>query len=119
MKRHLPAVLVAGWGVLNGLLLVVLAVYRENSMTYWLWGGVVLVVELAALAVLVSSRAGTDQHVRYRVRDRGAGGVLPAAIGLLLVALCPVYGLWLLVVAVPLLMLSVALAVHGTTARER
>lgn len=66
MKRHLPAVLVAGWGVLNGLLLVVLAVYRENSMTYWLWGGVVLVVELAALSVLVSSRAGTDQHVRYR-----------------------------------------------------
>ncbi|MFH9085812.1 hypothetical protein [Streptomyces sp. NPDC017673] len=118
MKRHLTAVLVAGWGALNGLLLVVLAVYRENVMTYWLWGGVVLVLELFALAVLASSRARTDQHVRYRVPDRGAGGVLPGAIGLLLVGLCLVYGYWLLVVAVPLLMLSVALAVRGTTARE-
>lgn len=119
MRRHLPAVLVAGWGVLNGLLLVVLAIYRENTMTYWLWGGVVLVLQLFALAVLVSSRARPDQHVRYRVPDRGAGGVLPGAVGLLLAGLCLVYGRWLLVVAVPLLMLSVALVVRGTTAREK
>jgi hypothetical protein len=88
-------------------------------MVYWLWGGVVLVLELAALAVLLSSRTAPDQHVRYHVPDRGAGAVLPAAIGLLLVTLCFVYGRWLLAVAVPLLILAAALAVRGTTARER
>ncbi|MEU0007301.1 hypothetical protein ABZ079_24230 [Streptomyces sp. NPDC006314] len=119
MKRHLPAAVVAGWGLLNGVLLAVLAVYGESAMVYWLWGGVVLVLELAALAVLSSSRTAPDQHVRYHVPDRGAGAVPPAAIGLLLVALCFVYGRWLLFVAVPLLVLAVALAARGTTARER
>ncbi|GAB1333676.1 hypothetical protein ACE1SV_02660 [Streptomyces sp. E-15] len=119
MRRHLSAAVVAGWGVLNGVLLAVLTVYRESPLTYWLWGGAVLTVELAALAVLLSSRSAPDQHVRYHVPDRGAGGVPPAAIGLLLVALCPVYGRWLLVVAVPLLAVAVALAVRGTSARER
>jgi hypothetical protein len=112
-------VVVAGWGLLNGVLLAVLAVYGESTLVYWLWGGVVLVLQLAAVAVLLSSRAGPDQHVRYHVPDRGAGAVLPAAIGLLLVALCFVYGRWLLAVAVPLLAVSAALAVRGTTARER
>ncbi|MGW3464331.1 hypothetical protein ACWDE9_34205, partial [Streptomyces olivaceoviridis] len=51
--------------------------------------------------------------------DRGAGAVLLGAIGLLPAALRMVYGRRLLVVAVPPLMLSVALAVHGTTAREK
>ncbi|QLJ02130.1 hypothetical protein HZZ00_14530 [Streptomyces sp. NEAU-sy36] len=119
MKRQLPAAVVAGWGLLNGLLLAVLAVYGESAMVYWLWGSVVLLLQLAALAVLLSSRASPDQHVRYRVPDRGAGAVLPAAIGLLLVALCFVYGRWLLVVAVPLLAVAAALLVRGTTARER
>ncbi|MFF9024594.1 hypothetical protein [Streptomyces eurythermus] len=45
--------------------------------------------------------------------------MLPAAAGLLLVALGLVYGHWLLCVAVPLLGVSAALAVRGTTARER
>ncbi|MEV5175476.1 hypothetical protein AB0L10_31345 [Streptomyces flaveolus] len=119
MRRHLPAALVAGWGLFNGVLLAVLAVYGESPMVYWLWGGVVVLLQLAALAVLLSSRTAPDQHVRYRVPDRGAGAVLPAAAGLLLVALCFVYGRWLLAVAVPLLAVAAALAVRGTTARER
>ncbi len=119
MRRHLSAALVAGWGLLNGVLLAVLAVYGESPMVYWLWGVVVVLLQLTALAVLLSSRTAPDQHVRYRVPDRGAGAVLPAAAGLLLVALCFVYGRWLLAVAVPLLAVAVALAVRGTTARER
>ncbi|MFI9250896.1 hypothetical protein [Streptomyces sp. NPDC053069] len=119
MKRHLSAVLVAGWGLLNGVLLAVLAVYGESALVFRLWGGVVLVLELAALLVLLSSRRAPDQHVRYHVPDRGGGAVPPAAFGLLLVALCFVYGRWLLVVAVPLLAVSAAMAVRGTTARER
>jgi hypothetical protein len=45
--------------------------------------------------------------------------VPPAAFGCALVALAFVYGLWLLALAVPLLGVAVALAVHGTTASER
>ncbi|MBV7697817.1 hypothetical protein [Streptomyces sp. TRM70350] len=118
MKRHLPFVVVAGWGVLNGVLLAVLAVYGEDPMVFWLWGGVVVLLELAAVAVLASSRSGPEQHVRYRVPDRAAGAVVPAAFGFLLVALAFVYGLWLLALAGPLLLVAVALAVRGTTARE-
>ena len=118
MKRHLSFVVVAGWGVLNGVLLVVLAVYGESSMVYWLWGGAVVLLELAAVAVLASSRSGPDQHVRYRVPDRGAGAVVPAAFGFLLVALAFVYGWWLLALAGPLLLVAAALAVRGTSARE-
>ncbi|WP_199572659.1 hypothetical protein [Streptomyces murinus] len=119
MKRHLSAAVVAGWGLLNGLLLAVLAVYGESALVYWLWGSVVLILQLAALTVLLSSRLGPDQHVRYRVPNRGAGAVLPTAIGLLLVALCFVYGRWLLVVAVPLLAVAAVMLARGTTARER
>lgn len=118
MKRHLPVVIVAGWGLLNAVLLGVLAIYRESSLTYWLWGSVVLLLELAALLVLLSSRSGPEEHVRYRVPDRGAGAVLPAAFGMLTLALCAIYSYWLLVVAVPLLGIAAAMAVHGTTGRE-
>ncbi|MER7895771.1 hypothetical protein ACWD0Z_11340 [Streptomyces sp. NPDC003007] len=118
MKRHLSFVVVAGWGLLNALLLTVLVVYGENTMVYWLWGSVVVVLELAALLVLASSRTGPDQHVRYRVPDRSAGAVAPAAFGFLLVALSFIYGWWLLAVAGPLLLVAAALAVRGTTARE-
>ncbi len=118
MKRHLSFVVVAGWGVLNALLLALLVVYGENTLVYWLWGGVVVLLELAALLVLASSRWGPDQHVRYRVPDRAAAAVPPAAFGFLLVGLAFVYGWWLLALAGPLLLVAAALAVRGTTIRE-
>ncbi|MEV8066552.1 hypothetical protein AB0P32_10460 [Streptomyces sp. NPDC085995] len=118
MKRHLPAVVVAGWGAFNGVLLAVLGIYGESSLVFWLYGGVVALLELAALAVLASSRRGPDQHVRYRVPDRGAAAAPVTAFGCLLVALAFVYGMWLLALAVPLLAVAIALAAHGTTASE-
>ncbi|MFA3879470.1 hypothetical protein ABS735_38515 [Streptomyces sp. MMCC 100] len=118
MKRHPAFVIVAGWGGLNAVLLAVLAVYGESSLTYWLWGASVAGLELVALLVLLSSRAGPEQHVRYRLPDRGGGAALPAALGCVLIGLAFVYGLWLLALAVPLLLLALALAVRGTTARE-
>ncbi|MBX9394437.1 hypothetical protein K4749_12710 [Streptomyces sp. TRM72054] len=118
MKRHPSVVVVAGWAVLNGILLAVLAVYGENTLVFWLWGSVVVLLALVAVAVLASSRSGPEQHVRYRVPDRAAGAVVPAAFGFLLVALAFVYGWWLLALAGPLLLVAVALAVRGTTARE-
>ncbi|MFF0462575.1 hypothetical protein [Streptomyces mexicanus] len=119
MRRHLPYVVVAGWGVLNGILLAVLGVYGESSLVFWLYGCVVALLELAALAVLASSRSGPDQQVRYRVPERGAAAVPVFAGGCALVALAFVYGLWLLALAVPLLGVALALAVHGTTASEK
>nr|WP_206326104.1 hypothetical protein [Streptomyces sp. N502] len=98
--------------------MAVLAVYGENALVFWLWGSVVVLLALVAVAVLASSRSGPEQHVRYRVPDRAAGAVVPAAFGFLLVALAFVYGWWLLALAGPLLLVAVALAVRGTTARE-
>ncbi|MGV9566711.1 hypothetical protein [Streptomyces sp. NPDC003480] len=119
MKRHVSFLVVAGWGLLNGVLLAILAVYGESSMVYWLWGGAVALLELAALLVLGSSRTGPDEYVRYRVPQRGAGAALPAALGCALLALCFVYGRWLLALAVPLLALAGGLALRGTAPRER
>jgi archaellum biogenesis protein FlaJ (TadC family) len=119
VKRHLPAVVVAGWGGLNGLLLAVLAIYGEDPMTYWLWGSVVVLLQLAAVLVLVSSRRGPDQHVRYRVPVQGAAAVPLVAVTALLIGLSFVYGFWLLALAVPLLAVAVAIAVRGTALRER
>ncbi|MFI0167522.1 hypothetical protein [Streptomyces sp. NPDC017095] len=118
MKRHPAFLVVAGWGGLNAVLLAVLVLYGESALTYWLWGASVAGLELAALLVLVSSRAGPEQHVRYRLPDRGAGAALPAALGCVLTALVFVYGLWLLALAVPLLAVALALFVRGTAARE-
>ncbi|MEV6739689.1 hypothetical protein AB0N14_23230 [Streptomyces sp. NPDC051104] len=115
MKRHAAAVMVAGWGLLNGVLLAVLAVYGEASLVYWLWGSAVALLELAALLVLGSSEAGPEQHTRYRLPRGGAAAVLPAAAGITLGVLSAVYGLWLLVVAVPLLGVAAALAVRGAS----
>ncbi|PZH04838.1 hypothetical protein C1I97_19095 [Streptomyces sp. NTH33] len=118
MKRHLSALVVAGWGALNGVLLAVLGIYGESSLVFWLWGSVVALLGLAALAVLASSRSGPEQQVRYRVPNRGAAAAIPAAFGCFVVALAFVYGLWLLALAVPLLGVAAAMAVRGTGPRE-
>jgi hypothetical protein len=109
---------VAGWGGLNAVLLAVLAIYGESSLVFWLWGGVVVLVELAALAVLASSRSGPEEHVRYRVPERGAAAAVTAGFGAALVALAFVYGLWMLALAVPLLGVAAVMAVRGTAPRQ-
>ncbi|MFF7238096.1 hypothetical protein [Streptomyces collinus] len=116
VKRHLPALVVAGWGLVNGPFLAVLAIRGESALFYRLWGGAVLVLELFAVAVLLSSRTGPGQHVRHTVPDREAGAVLPAASG---PAGLFVHGRRLLVTAVPLLGEAAAMTKHGTTVRER
>jgi hypothetical protein len=115
VKRHAAAIMVAGWGLLNGVLLAVLAVYGETGLVYWLWGSVVALLEFAALLVLGSSEAGPEEHTRYRLPRGGAAAVLPAAAGITMGVLSSVYGLWLLVVAVPLLGVAAALALRGAS----
>ncbi|MFG2681145.1 hypothetical protein [Streptomyces sp. NPDC048392] len=118
MKRLVSFTVVAGWGGLNAVLLTVLAVYGESALVFWLWGGVVVLLELTALAVFASSRRGPEEHTRYRVPERAAGAAAPAAVGVLLVALTFVYGMWLLALGLPLLAVAGAMAVRGTTVRE-
>ena len=115
MKRHAAAVVVAGWGLSNGVLLTVLAVYGEASLVYGLWGSVAGLLEVAALLVLLSSRTEPEQHTRYRLPRGGAAAVLPAAAGITLAALAYIYGRWLLALAVPLLGVAAALAVRGAS----
>ncbi|MEU4040127.1 hypothetical protein [Streptomyces collinus] len=59
MRRHLSVVVVAGWGLLNGLFLAVLAVCGESALVYWLWGGTVLMLELLAVAVATAKHGTT------------------------------------------------------------
>ncbi|MGW1982392.1 hypothetical protein ACWCPJ_08030 [Streptomyces collinus] len=102
VKRRLPALVVACWGLINGPFLVVLAVRGESALLHRLWGGAVLVLELFAVAVLLSARTGPGQHVRHLVPDREAGAVPSAAFGP--AGLRFVHGgRRLLVIAVPLL----------------
>ncbi|ELS50894.1 hypothetical protein [Streptomyces viridochromogenes] len=118
MKRHVSFLVVAAWGALNAVLLAVLAIYGENPLVFWLWGSVVALLVLFALAVLASSRSGAEEQARYRVPDHGAAAALPAGFGGALVALAFVYGLWLLALAVPLLGVAAVMAVRGTRPRE-
>ncbi|MEV8565466.1 hypothetical protein AB0436_07735 [Streptomyces sp. NPDC051322] len=112
MKRHPAFLVVAGWGLLNGILLAVLAIYGESSLVYWLWGGVVVLIELAALAVLLSSLTGPEQHRRYRLPAKGEAAALPTALGAAIVGLSFIYGFWLIALAAPLLALALVLRVR-------
>jgi hypothetical protein len=117
--RHPAFWVIAGWALSNGVLLAVLAVYGESSLVYWLWGGVTVLLGLTALAVLLSSRAGPEQHTRYRLPGPGAGAALPAAVAAALVLLGFVYGFWLLAVAAPLLVVALALTFRARSAGRR
>ncbi|MBP0456842.1 hypothetical protein [Streptomyces montanisoli] len=110
MNKHLAYGVVAFWGLLNGLSLSVLAIYGEASMVYWLWGGVVALLELVAFTVWLSSWRGSDQHANYRVTARTGAPALPAAIAVLLAGLSFAYGFWLLIVSLPLLAIALGMA---------
>lgn len=114
MRRHAAVLVVAGWGAFNGVLLAVLAVYGEQGLVYWLWGGVVVLVGVAALLVLRSSHREPEQHTRYRVPRGGGPAVPPAALGITLAVLSLAYGPWMLSLAAPPLIVAAVLAVRRT-----
>lgn len=106
-----PVVVVAGWGLANGILLTVLALYGESDFTRYLYGSVFVLIELVALTVWLAGRRGPDQHTRYRRPAGGGGVVLPAAAGAFLVGLSFVYGWWMTAVAVPVWIVAAVLGV--------
>ncbi|GAA2483554.1 hypothetical protein [Streptomyces longisporus] len=120
IKRYPGWAVMAGWGLANGVLAAVLAIYHEALTAVLLYVGAVILIEAAALAVLISSRRGTREQTNYRVPYAGGAAVLPAAVGLTLAALSLAYGPWMLSLAVPLLAVAAAVAIHrGAWRRSR
>lgn len=120
IKKYPGWAVMAGWGLANGVLAAVLVIYREALTAILLYVGAVVLIEVAALVVLVSSRRGTREQADYRVPHAGGAAVLPAAVGLTLAALSLAYGPWMLSLAIPLLLVAAAVAVHrGAWRRSR
>ncbi|WP_306187323.1 MULTISPECIES: hypothetical protein [unclassified Streptomyces] len=111
IKKYPGWAVMAAWGVFNGLLAAVLAVYRGHLIALMLYVGAVVLVEIAAVPVLLSARRADGQE-RHRLPVRGAVAVPLMAVGLTLAGLTLAYGPWMLSLAVPLLLVSFALAVH-------
>ncbi|TQJ91250.1 hypothetical protein [Streptomyces sp. SLBN-31] len=119
IKKHPGWAVMAAWGLFNAILAAILVIYREDLIAIMLYVGAVVLIEVAALAVLISSRRGQREPVTHRLPVRGAVAVPPAAAGLTLAGLSLAYGPWMLSLAIPLLMVAAALAVHrGAWSRE-
>lgn len=77
MKRlAVASAVVAGWAALNGVLVIVLVVYREAPMAIALYAGAVVLVFAFGAAVWV--RHGSVPQVRRTVPMRGASAVAGA-----------------------------------------
>ncbi|MFI8849760.1 hypothetical protein ACIGW3_06095 [Streptomyces sp. NPDC053499] len=120
-KRHPSAAVVAGWAALNAVLLGVLTAYGESELALLLWAGVLALLTLAAAVVLLSSLRGPREHTHYDVPGENGAALVIAAFGLAAGGLMFVYSTWLVVIAVPLLLLAAAFAVrhrsHGGSSR--
>jgi hypothetical protein len=105
VKVSAPLV-VAGWGVLNGVLVAVLAGFGEEPAVLALYGSAAGLVEIIALVVW----AGTRRWRRRRVWRRAANGdsVLILAAGILAAALGWAFAWWFALVAIPVLILALS-----------
>lgn len=112
MTRHPAFAVVAGWGLLNGILCALLVVYGESSFTVALYGSVVALIEAAALAALASSVSGAEEHTCYRRPPGGGAPVLLLAAAAGVTGLAFVFSFWLLAIAVPLLAAAAALGLR-------
>lgn len=113
MTKKYPAwAVMAAWGLCNGVLAAVLAVYHGHLIALMLYVGAVVLIELAAVPVLLSARRSPRVQVQQSLTVRGALALPFMAVGLTLAALTLVYGPWMLSLAVPLLLVAFALAYH-------
>lgn len=119
MKRRLAYLVVAGWGLFNGLLVGVLAAYGGTPTELWLYAGVAGIIEIWAVAVLVSETLGVDQHAHYRLPVGGGAGAMPAAFAGGLGAASWAFGSWMLLPAAALGLTALAIAVHTSRHKGR
>lgn len=119
MKRRIAYVVVAGWGLYNGVLVGVLGAYGGKPIEFWLYAAVAGLIEIAAIAVLVSETIGMPEHLRYRLPVGGGAGAMPAAFAGGLGAASWIFGSWLLLPAAVLGMTALALAIRTSRAKGR
>ncbi|MFF9408089.1 hypothetical protein ACF1B0_21570 [Streptomyces anandii] len=112
IKKYPAWAVMAAWGLFNGILAAVLAVYHGDIIALMLYVGAVVLIELAAVPVLLSARRTPDGQARQNFGGRGAAALPLMAAGLTLTMLVLAYGPWMLSLGVPLLVVAFAVAVH-------
>ena len=108
--RPSAALVVAVWGIINGLLVAMLAGFGEQGAVVALYGGAAALVGIIAIAVWAGTRR--RRHLANPARPvwHAANGdsVVILAIGILIAALGLAFYPYLALAAVPLLILSAA-----------
>lgn len=112
IKKYAGWAVMAGWGLFNGVLAAVLVVYHAHLIAVLLYAGAVVLIELAAVPVLLSARRHRPGRGRQNLPVQGAVALPLIAVGLTLAGLTLAYGPWMLSLAIPLLLVAFALAVH-------
>lgn len=112
IRKYPEWAVMAAWGLFNGILAAVLAVYHGRVIAVMLYVGAVVLLELAAVPVLVAARRNPGGQAHHSLGVRGAVALPLTAVGLTLAMLTLAYGPWMLSLAVPLLLVAFAVAVH-------
>ncbi|WNM32586.1 hypothetical protein RKE30_20275 [Streptomyces sp. Li-HN-5-11] len=118
IKKYPGWAVMAAWGLFNAVLVAVLVVYQGHIIAVALYAGAVVLLEAAAVPVLLSARRGGDVQQRQRLAVQGAAALPLMAVGLTLALLTLAYGPWMLSLAVPLLLVACALAIHAGAWRK-
>ena len=116
MKVSAPLV-VAGWGVLNGAWVALLAGMGEGAFALETYGSATALVMIIAGVVLVSRRRSRRREAGRRPWRRAPHGdsILIAGAGLALAAVCAVFARWAALIAIPPL---IAAALRELTLRR-
>lgn len=114
------ALVVAGWGVFNGLLVAMLAGFGEQAAAVALYGGAAVLVEVIAVVVWVGTRRRRLLRNPARPAWHPANGdsVVILAIAILIAALGLAFYPYLALAAVPLLILSASREVAARSSRR-
>ncbi|MFR0357340.1 hypothetical protein [Streptomyces sediminimaris] len=118
IKKYPAWAVMAGWGLFNGVLAAVLAIYHGHIIPLMLYVGAVVLIEVASVAVLASARRHPDGQVPHRLAWRGAVALPLMAVGFTLALLTLAYGPWMLSLAVPLLLVAFVVAGHRGAPRK-
>jgi hypothetical protein len=114
------ALVVAGWGVVNGLLVAMLAGFGEQVAAVALYASVAVAVEVIAAVVWAGTRRRRHLPNPARPAWHAANGdsVVIAAIGILIAALALAFYPYLALAAVPPLILAATREISARKSRS-